>query len=106
MLASYFLLPGSEKNPRDIFAYGLIKTLMEWVDPTTSKGFYNTVFGSFKKQPAVAIDVKIVLLKLFAVGILVPSVKEASIDCAIAYNEHGDPLFRLDATWERIPHKN
>ena len=102
VLASNFLLPGSEANSRNLYDHSLIKKLTEYKDPETGKGFTKTVYAADRKTSTF--DAKLWIMKLFASGILLPSVSNKTVACVLAFTDDGNPFFRLDTVWDKIHH--
>jgi hypothetical protein len=92
------------KNPGPIESCGVQKiytTLSTYIKPGSDEGFNQLVFCSTRKTIKVQ-EIQLVLLQLFAAGILEPKLAGKTLCCALTTDATGNPNLNNDAFWTGI----
>ena len=77
-------------------------TLSTYVKPESEDGFNQLVFSTGRKSVKVQ-EIQLVLLQLFAAGILEPKLVGKQLCCVLTTDISGNPNVNNDAFWVGIP---
>jgi hypothetical protein len=91
--------PGSMES---CVLHKIYNTLSTYVKPESEDGFNQLVFSTGRKLVKVQ-EIQLVLLQLFAAGILEPKLVGKQLCCVLTTDISGNPNVNNDAFWVGIP---